>query len=232
MNVLRMLQPARRVSPDMIAKFSKIPVANVSDVMMRLTAGGSRLRPMHAGGVLAGPAFTVKTRPGDNLIIHKAIDMAQPGDVVVIDAGGDLTNSLMGEMMLSWAEKRGIAGVILNGAIRDLAYIREHSFPVFAAGVTHRGPYKSGPGETNVPVAIDGMVIEPGDLVMGDDDGIMCVPYDVLNEVYDAAAKKSAGEVKQLDAILSGAYGSSERKWVDKALSESGFEFVYERAKS
>ncbi len=230
MSVLRMLQPTRRVSAELVAKFSKIPVANVSDVMLRLTAGGPRLRPMHAGGVLAGPAFTVKTRPGDNLMIHKAIDMAEPGDVVVVDAGGDLTNSLMGEMMLSWAEKRGIAGVILNGAIRDLAFISAHKFPVFAAGVNHRGPYKSGPGEINVPIAIDGMVIEPGDLVMGDDDGIMCVPYDLLDPVHEAAAKKSAGEVKQLEAFLSGAYGVNERKWVDKALEESGFQFVRERS--
>src|SRR5439155_23755659 len=105
---------------------------------------------------------TVKAPPGDNLMFHKAIALAQPGDVIVIDAGGDLTNALMGEMMLMQITKRAVAGVVINGAIRDAAYIRRQSLPVFAAGVTHRGPYKNGPGEINVPVSIDGMVIAPG----------------------------------------------------------------------
>ena len=142
-----------------------------------MTAGGASLRPMHAGGVLAGPAFTVKTRPGDNLMLHKAIDIAEPGDVIVVDGGGDLTNSLIGEMMSAHAEQRGIAGMVIYGSIRDYDTIHAGKFPVFAAGVTHRGPYKDGPGEINVPIAIDGMVIEPGDLIVGDGDGIVCVPF-------------------------------------------------------
>ena len=108
-----------RVSAETATRFRAIPVANVSDCMARMTAGGPGLRPMHASGVLAGPAFTVKSRPGDNLMLHKAIDLAAPGDVIVCDAGGDLTNSLMGEMMLAHAIKRGIGGFVLNGSIRD-----------------------------------------------------------------------------------------------------------------
>ena len=128
---------------------------------------------MHAGGVLAGPAFTVKTRPGDNLMIHKALDLADAGDVIVVDGGGDLTNALIGEMMVAHAQKRGIAGLVLNGSIRDYDAIHAGTYPVFAAGITHRGPYKDGPGEINVPIAIDGMVIEPGDLIVGDGDGLL-----------------------------------------------------------
>ena len=142
--------------------------------MSRMTAGGARLRPMHAGGALAGPALTVKTRPGDNLMIHKALDIAEAGDVIVVDGGGDLTNALIGEMMVAHAQKRGIAGMVLNGSIRDYDAIHAGTFPVFAAGVTHRGPYKDGPGEINVAIAIDGMVIEPGDLIVGDGDGLLC----------------------------------------------------------
>ena len=226
MNVIRLLQPSRRASADYVAKFAELPVACVSDVMLRTEAGGAKLRPMHSGGMLCGPAFTVKTRPGDNLLIHKAIDMAQPGDVLVIDGSGELTNSLMGEMMLAYADKRGIAGVVVNGAIRDSAFVRSHAFPVYAAGVTHRGPYKNGPGAMNVPIALDGMVIEPGDLVIGDDDGLVSVPYSMLEAVYAGAAKKAAAEAKQLAAILSGEYGPNQRKWVDKALSESGYELA------
>src|SRR4051794_28687670 len=99
----RVLPRERKVDPSVVARFRELPVANVSDSMSRMTGGGSRLRPMHAGGSLAGPALTVRTRPGDNLMVHKALDMAEPGDVLVIDAGGDLTNAIMGDLMLAFA---------------------------------------------------------------------------------------------------------------------------------
>lgn len=223
---LRMYEPARRVAPSLAAAFAELPVANISDMMARLTAGGSRLRPLHAGGVLCGPAFTVRTRPGDNLVVHRALDVARPGDVIVVDAGGDLTNALIGEMMLAMAEKSGVAGLVINGAVRDLAYIRARSYPVYAAGVTHRGPYKDGPGEMNVPVAIDGMVIEPGDLVVGDEDGLVCVPYDLAERVLEAAIRKHDGEERQMAAILA---GSNDRQWVERALEKAAYEFVTSR---
>ena len=125
---------------------------------------------------MAGPALTVKTRPGDNLMLHKALDLAEPGDVIVVDAGGDLTNAIIGEIMSGYAASRGLGGIVINGAIRDAGALRRASFPVYAAGVTHRGPYKDGPGEINVPIAIDGMVIEPGDLIVGDEDGVLVRP--------------------------------------------------------
>src|SRR6516162_3575933 len=109
----------RRVSPETVAAFRPLPCANVSDCMSRMFAGGAKLRPMHREGVLAGPAFTVKTRPGDNLMVHKALDIAEPGDVIVVDGGGDLTNSLIGEMMVAHAQARRIGGIVIYGAIRD-----------------------------------------------------------------------------------------------------------------
>jgi regulator of RNase E activity RraA len=210
---------ARKVSAETVAKFRELPVANISDSMSRMTAGGARLRPMHASGVLAGPAFTVKTRPGDNLMVHKAIDIAEPGDVIVVDAGGDLTNSLIGEMMTSHAQQRGIAGFVIYGAIRDYDTIHAGTYPIFAAGVTHRGPYKDGPGEINVPIAIDGMVIAPGDLVVGDGDGVVCVPFDQTAEVLKATEAKHQAELKQMVAIKA---GKSDRAWVDAALTRLG----------
>src|SRR5262249_9481393 len=207
----RILPSGPKVNTALIASFRELPAANVSDSMSRLSAGGTRIRPMHAGGVMCGPALTVKTRPGDNLMIHKALDIADPGDVIVVDGGGDLTNALIGELMVAHAIKRGIAGLVLNGAIRDYDSIHAGRFPVFAAGVTHRGPYKDGPGEINVPIAIDGMVIEPGDLVIGDGDGMLCVPFAQAEEVYAAAKAKHDAETKQFAAINA---GTSDRTWV------------------
>jgi RraA family protein len=207
----------RKVDASTVARFRELPVANVSDVMFRMTAGGARLRPLHAGGVLAGPALTVKTRPGDNLMVHAALNRAEPGDVLVVDAGGELTSAIMGELMLSYAEKVGMAGVVIYGAVRDYGAIRAGRFPVFAAGVTHRGPYKDGPGEMNVAVAIEGMVIEPGDLILGDDDGIVCVAYADTDTVYRAASAKQAAEAKTLDATRA---GNVDRSWVEDALQK------------
>jgi len=217
----RILRRARKVDPEVVARFRQIPVANVSDSMHRMSAGGARLRPMHKGGRMAGPAFTVKTRPGDNLMIHKALDLADPGDVIVVDAGGDLTNALIGEIMSTYASARGIAGFVIDGAIRDADEIRGNDFPVYAAGVTHRGPYKDGPGEINVPVAIDGMVIEPGDLVLGDGDGILCVPYDATAAVLAAASEKQKVEAREIGAA---ARAALDRAWVDARLRELGCE--------
>jgi RraA family protein len=215
----QILQRRRQVSDSLVQAFAEIPVSNVSDCMARMTASGPRLRPMHKGGRLGGPALTVKVRPGDNLMIHKALQMAQPGDVIVVDAGGDLTNSLFGEIMSTYAISRGIAGIVLNGSIRDIDVISAGNWPVYAAGVTHRGPYKDGPGEINVPIAIDGMVVHPGDLVLGDADGVLCVPYDEVEAVLAEARGKVALERKTMDNIAAGKHDTS---WVDARLRSLG----------
>ena len=217
----RILRRARKVDERVVQQFREIPVANVSDSMYRMSAGGARLRPMHKGGRMAGPALTVKTRPGDNLFIHKAMDLAVPGDVIVVDGGGDLTNALIGEIMSTYAAARGIAGIVIDGAIRDADEIRANAFPVYAAGVTHRGPYKDGPGEINVPVAIDGMVIAPGDLVLGDGDGILCVPFDSTAAVLAAAQEKQKVEAREIGAAAKAAL---DRAWVDARLRQLGCE--------
>lgn len=216
---LQILKRKRAVGAQYVQAYDGIPVANISDCMTRMTAAGPRLRPMHKGGYLVGPALTVKARPGDNLMIHKALTMAQPGDVIVVDAGGDLTNSLFGELMVSTAITRKVAGVVLNGAVRDSDFIAQGSFPLYAAGVTHRGPYKDGPGEINVPIAIDGMVIEPGDLVVGDADGLLCIPYDSVEEVLAAVRKKMDLEKKMLADI---AAGTLDTTWIDATLKRLG----------
>jgi len=213
---LRILQRRRAVDLALARQFLDVPVANVSDCMARMTAGGPRLRPMHSGGRMAGPALTIKTRPGDNLMIHKALQLAVPGDILVVDGGGDLTNALIGEIMTGDAILQKLGGIVINGAIRDADWIAERDFPVFAAGVTHRGPYKDGPGEINVPIAIDGMVIEPGDLVIGDGDGLLCVPFDQVESLLAAAHAKQEVEAKMVADIEA---GTLDRAWVDATLT-------------
>jgi RraA family protein len=217
----RINKRTRKVDEQTVARYRDIAVANISDSMSRMTHGGPRLRPLHSGGVLAGPAMTVKQRPGDNLMVHAALNRAARGDVLVVDAGGDLTNAIMGELMLAHARQIGMAGVVIYGAVRDYGWIRKNDFPVFAAGVTHRGPYKNGPGEINATIAIVGMVIEPGDLIVGDDDGLICVPYADTETVYQAANAKQQGEAKTMAAIKA---GTNDRSWVEAALKAANCE--------
>lgn len=212
----RVLARKRAVSLQVARAFLELPVANVSDCMFRMAAGGPRLRPMHAGGRMAGPALTVKSRPGDNLMVHKALQMAREGDIIVVDGGGDLTNSLIGEIMTADAALKKLGGFVIFGAIRDAGAIRASAFPVFAAGVTHRGPYKDGPGEINVPISIEGMVIEPGDLFLGDDDGVLSVPYDDVARVLKLAQDKQALETRIVRDLQGGRY---DRSWIDAALT-------------
>jgi RraA family protein len=213
---LRILQRRRAVDLALARQFLDVPVANVSDCMARMTAAGPRLRPMHRSARMAGPALTIKTRPGDNLMIHKALQLAVPGDIIVVDGGGDLTNALIGEIMTGDAMRQKLGGIVINGAIRDADWIAERDFPVFAAGVTHRGPYKDGPGEINVPIAIDGMVIEPGDLVIGDGDGLLCVPFDQVENLLAAARAKQEVEARMVADIEA---GTLDRAWVDATLT-------------
>lgn len=218
----RILNRARVAPKELVDAFVGLPVANVSDSMSRVTAGGPRLRPMHASGGMAGVALTVRSRPGDNLMLHKAIDMAVPGDVIIVDAGGDTTNALIGEMMLAYAVKKGVAGLVINGAIRDVDAFVETNLPTFAAGVTHRGPYKDGPGEINVPISLDGMVIAPGDIMIGDADGVLAVPQAEAADILKKAQAKLDAETRQMKAI---AEGTNDRSWVDAALRERGCVF-------
>jgi|TARA_R110002012_G_scaffold120592_1_gene269986 regulator of RNase E activity RraA len=219
----RILPRTRKVADHIVAEFRQLPVANISDCMGRVFAGGSRLRPMHRDGVLAGPALTVRSRPGDNLMLHKALDLAEPGDVIVVDAGGDVTNALIGELMLAHAINRGVAGFVLYGALRDLDAFRRVNLPTYALGVTHRGPYKHGPGEINTAIAIEGMVIEAGDLIVGDADGIVAVSYNDTADVLQATKDKQAAEHRQMAQIEN---RTNDRSWVDKALLATGCEIV------
>ncbi|MBP2230961.1 RraA family protein [Azospirillum agricola] len=208
-----------RPSHDLVAAFRTVPTAIVSDNMNRMFAGGTALRPIHHSGILCGPALTVRTRPGDNLMVHKALDLAQPGDVIVVDAGGDTTNSIIGEIMWSYARTRGVAGFVIDGAVRDTAVLAAGDLPVYARGATHRGPYKDGPGEINVTVSVGGMVVAPGDIMLGDEDGLLVVPQADAPAILALARAQQEREGGILRSI---ADGTVDRSWVDRMLAERG----------
>lgn len=214
----RINKTIRRPPRDLIEGFAGLPVANIADMMGRMFCIDARIRPVN-GAPLLGPAFTVKTRPGDNLLLHKAIDLAAPGDIVVVDAQADLTNSLIGELMIRWSMRRGIGGFIIDGAVRDIAYLKTLNLPVYAAGITPAGPYKDGPGEINAAISCGGVTVHPGDILVGDEDGVVAIPPTDALDVLQKARAKLADEKKVIEEIERGAW---DRTWVDKALAAKG----------
>lgn len=218
----RILPFAPQPSPKIIGALRRIATAHLSDNMHRLHAIGPDLWPCHRGGKLVGTALTVKVGPGDNLMVHKAIDIARPGDVIVVDAGGVNTQAIIGEIMSSLAERNGAAGMVIDGAIRDADALAVSDFPVYAGGVTHRGPYKNGPGEINVPVVIGNAVVNPGDIIIGDDDGLLALPQALAEETIALALEQAKKEAALLKAIRG--KGKVDRRWVDEALRAKGCE--------
>ena len=217
---LQILDIPVRPDPRLVLELGTMVTPHLSDSMDRLKAGGAALRPMHRSGKLAGPAFTVRTAPGDNLLVHKALDMAQPGDAIVVDAGGVTANAIIGELMATHARQRGIAGIVIWGAIRDSAEIASGDFPIYAAGITHRGPYRNGPGEINVPVVIGAMAVQPGDIIVGDADGLVAIRQQDAERVLRSAKAILA---KEIEVAKSFRAGTADRRWVDQALKDKGY---------
>jgi len=201
---------APSADPALLEALRGLATSLLSDNMARMS-GAVGLTPYHRPRPMAGTAVTVRTRGGDNLAVHRAFDFCRPGDVLVIDGGGELGQALMGEIMATFAESLGIQGLVIDGAIRDVGAIRARDFPVYARGITHRGPYKNGPGEINVPVAVGGMVVNPGDIVVGDDDGVLAIAPGDASAVMDAARRQGEKEAAALRSIAEGRF---DRAWV------------------
>ena len=191
-----------RVSAELVAKAATFQAAILADVAGRRGTMHSRVAPVHQDMKVAGPAFTVEVRPGDNLMIHAAIALAKPGDVLFIDGKGDQTSALMGTLMLSACMKLGLAGVIVDGAIRDKLEVLELGFPVFSAGFNPAGPTKFVPGRINHPISAGGAMVNPGDLVVGDADGVVAIERakapgaaaDANGEIGEGGAGRASGE--------------------------------------
>jgi RraA family protein len=211
MTITTAMTKVPKPAPELLEAFRVAPTPIISDNLDRLP-GAVGLRPFHRSGTLVGVAFTVKTRPGDNLAIHQALELVGPGDVIVVDGGGDESRALVGEIMKTIAVHRGAAGYVIDGAIRDVVAFASSDFPCFARAAIHRGPYKNGPGAINVPVSIGGTVISPGDIVVGDMDGVVSFPQSVAAELRAKVEAQIAREAQTLIDIREGRYKGSYGK--------------------
>lgn len=202
---IRKIPSATQADLGVLAALREIPLSALSDNMHR-NIGTVGLQPYHrpVRQTMAGTAVTARSRGGDNLTYLRALEFCRPGDVLVIDGGGDLLNAAVGGILSFYAASIGLQGVVVDGAIRDVAEIRQREFPVYARGVTHRGPYKDGPGEINVTVSIGGMVVNPGDIIVGDQDGLLAIPQDGVEALIDKARGVLEAEAETMRAMKEG----------------------------
>ncbi len=208
-----------RVSPELVERARHYQSAILCDVGGRRGTLNSRIQALHPAMKLAGPAFTVEVRPGDNLMFHVALAVAKPGDVIVVDGKGDDTCALFGELMVTQAEAAGLAGFVVDAASRDTDTLAGGRFPLFAAGRNPCGPTKGLSGTLGRAISLGGVAVQPGDLVVGDVDGVVIVPRDQVQAVLDAADAKIAAEKQRLAEIADGVLVSP---WLDSALQSAG----------
>jgi regulator of RNase E activity RraA len=210
-----------RPDPDTVAGFRAFGTPEISDLMNRLYTMEPEIKSMTDPNLrILGPACTVKVFPGDNLMVHKSLDVAQPGDVIVVDAGSSSMNGVLGDLVSTKARHRGISGFVVDGLIRDLPGIRAlGDFPVFARGATPIGPLHRGPGEINYPVSAGGIVVHPGDIVIGDLNGVIIVPQEIASELLDRMIRLVAGEADYIAAVARGEFSNT---WVDTLLEQAG----------
>jgi RraA family protein len=209
-----------RVPADVVAKAKEFQAAILADVAGRRGTLHGRIRGLDPSMKIAGPAFTVEVRPGDNLMIHAAIRLAKPGDVLVIDGKGDQTCALMGTIMMNQCRQAGIAGVIIDAAVRDSEEIREMGYPVFSVGTNPNGPTKFVPGRINHPIGIGGITVSPGDLIVADADGVVVLEREKAAAKQPLAAKKEADEKERIAKIQK--EGNIPPGWLDGALRAAG----------
>jgi len=214
------IRDIERVSAEVAKKAATYPSSILADVAGRRGALNGRIAPLAPSMRFSGPAITVEVRPGDNLMIHAAMAIAKPGDVIVVDGRGDLTSALMGEIMSQQCVALGVAGVVIDGAVRDCEAIRELGFPMYAAGLNPNGPTKFVPGRLNHPISIGGVTVNPGDLVVGDADGVTVIERDKAEAMLPLAAEKVAMETKRIADIRS--RKALRPAWLDGALRAAG----------
>lgn len=218
----------KRELPDkaLIEEFKQLPASNTADCMYRNCAMNPRIHLVSSpkAQMMAGPAFTVKCRAGDNLALHAALNYCTEGDVLVVSNEEDTTRALMGEIMMAYLyHTKKVAGIVIDGPIRDIDEISQWDFPVYCTGTTPGGPYKEGPGEINVPIACGGVSIMPGDVILGDPDGVICIPRKDAPKIAEMAKQYHANDDAKLVKTLN---GTVNRDWVTKLLETKEIEII------
>jgi RraA family protein len=207
-----------RLDPSLYQQFAEFATPDISDLLNRLYAmdpGITCLTGSHH--TLCGPACTVKVFPGDNLMVHKSLDVARPGDIVVVDAAGSAMNAVLGDLVSTKAKHRQIAGFIVDGLIRDLPAIIPLDFPIFARGTTPIGPLHRGPGEINYPICCGGIVVSPGDIIVADAAGVVLVPREIAEELLHRLQSHQEANAAYLASVKRGDFSN---EWVDRLLDE------------
>lgn len=219
----RVYENINRPSKELIQGFEGMQVANIGDCMNRMAAINESIRQIN-GRNLLGPAYTVKVPSGDNLMIFLAIEKAQEGDILVIDGEGCMDRALVGEMLAKFAESKKIGGFVIDGCIRDYDALSKMKIPVFAKGRTPNGPYRNGPGEINVPVSIGGKIVQPGDIIIGDSDGVVIVKAEEAEEIQQKTREVEKKEIAVFKRIDEG--NGMDLEWLYKKLKEDKCDFI------
>ena len=209
-----------RVAPEVVKRAGNFQAAILADVAGRRGTMSGRIAAVSPEMKCAGPAFTIEVRPGDNLMIHAAMTIAKPGDILVIDGKGDRTCALMGAIMINACKQLKLGGVVIDAAIRDSLELRELGFPVFAVGANPNGPTKFVPGRMNWPISCGGIAVAPGDLIVGDADGVVVVEREKAASLLDGAQKKVDDETKRIADIKQGK--DLRPNWLDGSLRAAG----------
>ncbi|RFU62806.1 RraA family protein [Peribacillus saganii] len=218
----RVINDFQRIESNVIEGYKGIATPVIGDVMGKMWVMNHLIKSINSPGIhVVGSALTVRTHPSDNLMVHKAMDLAKPGDIIVIDASGDTQHAILGEIMCHYARSRGIAGFVVDGAVRDRLSISNMGFPVFSKGVTPRGPYKEGPGEVNTVISCGNVPVSPGDIIVGDDDGVAVIPKadaELVLTKSNILLRQEEEIVQKIDQ------GQWDRRWVDQTLEAKGIE--------
>ena len=220
----RIFTEVTRPDPKVVEMFRGLPSSNINDEMNRLYCMHDYMKLLNPGTAkpLLGTAITVKAPIGDNLFFHQALDMAQPGDIIGVDGASGCNRSLAGEIMMRFACMKGLAGIVVDGCLRDLDGIETLDMPIYAKGITPQGPWKFGPGEVNVPIACGGQVVFPGDILVGDKDGIVVVRWQDAEAVAEVAIKKKASEDKTFELMKSDLAAYSQKHLATTAKRMEG----------
>ena len=212
----RLCKEITRPADELIAAFREYPTPDISDIINRLYTMSSDIQNISNDKEICGPACTVKVFPGDNLMVHKSLDVAKPGDVVVVDTSGNRSHAVLGDLVSNKAKHIGIQAFVIDGLVRDIDGIRETGLPVYASGITPIGPLHRGPGELNYPVSCGGIVVNPGDIIRGDKNGIVVIRKDFAVEVLERLHLQKAKLENYVAQVKQGIFSND---WVDAQLN-------------